>query len=67
MGTMLTDDANLHGLLDESDTKKLVISKMIHKAIIEIDEQGAEASGSTGKIFRRYSFKPLKLPGDEDS
>ena len=56
MGTMFSDDAMLNGLLNENDTKGLAVSKVIHKAFIEIDENGSEAGGSSGKSFKMYFF-----------
>lgn len=47
MGTMFTENANLRGIL-EGGAKNLVVSSVIHKAVIEVDESGSEASGSTG-------------------
>lgn len=51
MGTMFSSMADLSGLLAENDDKKLYVSKVIHKAFIEVDEQGSTAGGSTGKDF----------------
>lgn len=48
----MTDKANLRGLLEGSDTKNVIVSNVVHKAVIEIDEQGSEASGSTGKVWK---------------
>lgn len=49
---MFSNDADLSGLLDEKITKNLVVSKVIHKAFIEVDENGSEASGSTGTFSK---------------
>lgn len=54
MGTMFSDNANLNGLLEENDMKDLYVSKVTHKAFIEIDENGSEAGASTGKICGKF-------------
>lgn len=48
MGTMLTNNADLRGIWEGRVNKNLVVSSVIHKAVIEIDESGSEASGSKG-------------------
>lgn len=50
MGTMFSSRADLTGLLADDDDKALYVSKVIHKAFIEVDEEGSTAGGSTGKI-----------------
>ena len=45
---MFSDTANLKGVLDSSE--QLKVSEAVHKAVIEIDEKGSEAAGSTGKF-----------------
>lgn len=53
---MFSDNADLSGLLDENDQKDLVVSKVIHKAFIEINEDGSEAGGSSGKFSKTHFF-----------
>lgn len=51
MGTMFSSIADLSGLLAENDHKNLYVSKVIHKAFIEVDEEGSTAGGSSGKLL----------------
>lgn len=53
MGTMFSSMADLSGLLAENDDKNLYVSKVIHKAFIEVDEEGSTAGGSTGKLYKK--------------
>lgn len=49
MTQIFSQNADLSGLLAEGDTgEPLKVTKVIHKAIIEIHERGAEASAATG-------------------
>lgn len=56
MGTMFSSMADLSGLLAEDDHKNLYVSKVIHKAFIEVDEEGSESSGSSGKLSENTLF-----------
>ncbi|XP_055602044.1 serine protease inhibitor 42Dd-like isoform X2 [Uranotaenia lowii] len=49
MVTMFTDQADFSGLLEQPEPLK--VSKVIHKAFIEINEEGAEAAAATGMIM----------------
>ncbi|CAH1792802.1 unnamed protein product, partial [Owenia fusiformis] len=49
------------GLTGMSNDPKLVVSEVIHKAFVEVNEEGTEAAAATGTIFRTTSIK-LKQP-----
>lgn len=52
LGVVFSNSANFSKMLiPESNYKdQLVVSSIIHKAYIEVDEDGAEAAAATGKI-----------------
>lgn len=53
---LFSTTANLRGILDTED--QLAVSKMIHKAIIDVNESGTEAAGRlcTEKISVLFNF-----------
>lgn len=52
MGEMFKQKPDLGGLL--AKPKDLRVSKAIHKAVIEVNEDGSEASGATGNQNGRW-------------
>ena len=54
MGSMYTGDADLNGLLEStSKAGSLRVSKVVHKAFIDVNEAGSEAGASTSKPFNQ--------------
>lgn len=51
MNTVFTDDADLRGLL-ETNGQSLKVSDVIHKAFIEVNEEGTEAAAATCMYIR---------------
>jgi serine protease inhibitor len=49
---IFSDEANLSGITKE----RLYVSRVVQKAEIEVDEEGATATAATGSITTRTSF-----------
>ncbi|KAJ8971136.1 hypothetical protein NQ314_000868 [Rhamnusium bicolor] len=52
LGDMFSRSANLSGLIDSSEP--LYVSKVVQKAFIEVNEEGAEAAAATGKYLLEF-------------
>jgi serine protease inhibitor len=62
MTKMFSSDAEFNNLLESSE--QLKVSEVVHKAFIEVNEEGAEAAAATGKILMNFSnlFLCFSLP-----
>lgn len=57
LGEIFGTSANFSGMLEGNEP--LAVSKVIQKAFIEVNEEGAEAAAATGKCHFIY-FQKLK-------
>jgi len=60
MKEMFSNDAQFDELLDSSEPLK--IYEAIHKAVIEVNEDGAEAAGFNGEYVERIIITFILLP-----
>lgn len=54
MEKMFSYGAEFNNLLEQSEP--LMVSKVVHKAFIEVNEEGAEAAAATGREFNNLKI-----------
>lgn len=52
MTKMFSNEAEFNNLLEPAE--QLKVSEVVHKAFIEVNEEGAEAAAATGKILMNF-------------
>ncbi|GMR59681.1 hypothetical protein PMAYCL1PPCAC_29876, partial [Pristionchus mayeri] len=58
VNAIFSDTANLSGISD----RDLYVSKIVHKAVIEVSEEGTKAAAATGVLFRKKSMPCPQRP-----
>ena len=61
IGDLFTSSADLTGM---SNAEGLYVSKVVHKAYIDVNEEGTEAAAATAVIVSRSSLRPLSVVAD---
>lgn len=63
LGVIFTSNANFANMVIPNFKDQLIVSNIIHKAMIEVDEDGATAAAATGNkiLYPLFSKKFQKL------